>query len=64
MNHSQVDLVKNLVLEGVIKSKEVAKIMEKVDRKYYAPKNPYMDSPQYLGYGATISAPHMHAYAL
>lgn len=23
-----------------------------------------MDSPQLLGYGATISAPHMHAYAL
>lgn len=23
-----------------------------------------MDSPQPLGYGATISAPHMHAYAL
>ncbi len=23
-----------------------------------------MDSPQTIGYGATISAPHMHAYAL
>ena len=38
--------------------------MENVDRKYYAPSHPYMDSPQPLGYGATISAPHMHAYAL
>lgn len=38
--------------------------MESVDRKYYAPNNPYHDSPQPLGYGATISAPHMHAYAL
>ena len=38
--------------------------MEKTDRKYYAPKNPYLDTPQYIGYGATISAPHMHAYAL
>ena len=24
----------------------------------------YMDSPQVIGYGATISAPHMHAAAL
>lgn len=38
--------------------------MEKVDRQYYSPFHPYMDSPQPLGYGATISAPHMHAYAL
>jgi protein-L-isoaspartate(D-aspartate) O-methyltransferase len=38
--------------------------MELVDRKYYAPSHPYEDLPQSLGYGATISAPHMHAYAL
>jgi protein-L-isoaspartate(D-aspartate) O-methyltransferase len=24
----------------------------------------YIDSPQVIGYGATISAPHMHAAAL
>jgi protein-L-isoaspartate(D-aspartate) O-methyltransferase len=51
-------------MEGIIKSKEVAKALEKVDRKHYAPGHYYMDSPQPLGYGATISAPHMHAYAL
>lgn len=29
------------------------------------PKSPYYnDSPSSIGYGATISAPHMHAYAL
>lgn len=38
--------------------------MELVDRQYYAPKHPYEDCPQPIGYGATISAPHMHAYAL
>ena len=43
---------------------EVAKAMQAVDRKYYAPSLPYIDSPQSIGYGATISAPHMHAYAL
>ena len=26
--------------------------------------NPYMDAPQGIGYAVTISAPHMHAYAL
>lgn len=35
-----------------------------VDRRHYSPRLPYMDTPQLLGYGATISAPHMHAYAL
>ena len=25
---------------------------------------PYIDTPQSIGFGATISAPHMHAYAL
>lgn len=35
----------------------------KVDRDHYAPSNPYSDSPQPIGYGATISAPHMHGHA-
>ncbi|XP_045150299.1 protein-L-isoaspartate(D-aspartate) O-methyltransferase isoform X2 [Echinops telfairi] len=34
------------------------------DRSHYAKCNPYMDSPQSIGFQATISAPHMHAYAL
>ncbi|NXX92583.1 PIMT methyltransferase, partial [Centropus bengalensis] len=34
------------------------------DRCHYAKYNPYMDSPQSIGFQATISAPHMHAYAL
>jgi protein-L-isoaspartate(D-aspartate) O-methyltransferase len=38
--------------------------MKKVDRKFYAPVGPYEDRPQYIGYGATISAPHMHGFAL
>lgn len=35
-----------------------------VDRGHYAPSSPYHDSPQPLGYAATISAPHMHASAV
>lgn len=38
--------------------------MLKVDRGHYARNNPYMDAPQGIGYGVTISAPHMHAHAL
>jgi protein-L-isoaspartate(D-aspartate) O-methyltransferase len=61
---TQKDLVEYLVKRGVIKSPNVVKTMEDVDRKYYCPKMPYNDSPQYIGFGATISAPHMHGYAL
>jgi hypothetical protein len=38
--------------------------MLSVDRGNYAPNLAYEDSPQYLGYEQTISAPHMHAHAL
>ena len=34
-----------------------------VDRAHYSPSSPYEDSPQAIGHGATISAPHMHAHA-
>lgn len=39
--------------------------MKQVDRAHYCPdkRNAYQDSPQTIGYGATISAPHMHAHA-
>ena len=38
--------------------------MLNVDRAYFSPYNPYEDAPQMIGHNATISAPHMHAYAL
>ena len=34
-----------------------------MDRAHYAPALPYHDSPQSIGFDATISAPHMHASA-
>src|SRR5687767_5301834 len=34
-----------------------------VDRAHYCPSSPYVDSPQTIGFKATISAPHMHAHA-
>lgn len=61
---SNDDLVDQLKKHGVFKSPRVEAAMKIVDRKFYCPYHPYMDSPQSIGYGATISAPHMHAAAL
>ena len=61
---SQLELVRQLQIEGVGRTPKVQKILEEVDRKHFVPQNPYADAPQTLGYGATISAPHMHAIVL
>jgi protein-L-isoaspartate(D-aspartate) O-methyltransferase len=42
----------------------VEEVFLKLDRKHFVENNPYEDSPQPIGFGATISAPHMHAAAL
>ena len=58
------ELIDNLFANDIA-SDAVQAAMRRVDRKNYvlAGSNPYQDSPQ-TRYGATISAPHMHAYAL
>ncbi|XP_007892615.1 protein-L-isoaspartate(D-aspartate) O-methyltransferase isoform X2 [Callorhinchus milii] len=61
---SQAELVHNLQKNGIIKKEKVFQVMMATDRGHYAKSNPYMDSPQSIGFQATISAPHMHAYAL
>ncbi|XP_076872504.1 protein-L-isoaspartate(D-aspartate) O-methyltransferase isoform X4 [Brachyhypopomus gauderio] len=61
---SQAELVNNLRKNGIIKSDRVYEVMLATDRAHFSRCNPYMDSPQSIGYQATISAPHMHAYAL
>ena len=38
--------------------------MLQVDRGKYAKNNPYMDAPQGIGYGVTISSPHMVLYVI
>ncbi|KAL6709526.1 hypothetical protein ACN47E_001461 [Coniothyrium glycines] len=60
---SNETLVANLARNGLIESDRVKLAMLKVDRAHYAPSSPYEDSPQSIGYRATISAPHMHASA-
>lgn len=44
---------------NIIKSTIVKDIMVETDRGHYCPKNAYVDSPQGIGNGVTISAPHM-----
>ena len=58
-------LVDSLVDRGIIKSPKVNQTMRLVDRAdYYHGYGPYQDTPQLIGYHATISAPHMHAVCL
>jgi protein-L-isoaspartate(D-aspartate) O-methyltransferase len=67
MNPRQVGLVDALIHRGVITSPRVAQVMKTVDRACFVRKSDssaYADSPKSIGFGATISAPHMHAYAL
>ncbi|KAF9269574.1 protein-L-isoaspartate O-methyltransferase [Marasmius fiardii PR-910] len=59
------ELISNLAMNGIFNSQSVASAMNKVDRANYVlhKSQAYEDSPQVIGFGATISAPHMHAYA-
>ncbi|KAK0570059.1 hypothetical protein OC861_000366 [Tilletia horrida] len=66
---SNAELIANLCRAQIIETPAVAEAMGKIDRRNYLPGRPhpnisYADSPQSIDYGATISAPHMHAYAL
>ncbi|KAH8407141.1 hypothetical protein KR222_007958 [Zaprionus bogoriensis] len=61
---NNTDLIRQLRDYGVIATDSVANAMIATDRKNYCPRNPYMDAPQPIGGGVTISAPHMHAFAL
>jgi len=58
-------LVEALVEEGVIRSKIVKEAMLKVPREEFVPSHlreyAYEDTPLPIGYGQTISAPHMVA---
>lgn len=48
---------------GVIKSDSVYNALANTDRKFYTQTAyPYVDSPQSIGFGATISAPHMVSF--
>jgi len=57
-------LVNHLINTREIKSELVRNTLLIVDRAKYVPHRSYDDSPQSIGYGVTISAPHMHAICL
>ncbi|XP_074662371.1 protein-L-isoaspartate(D-aspartate) O-methyltransferase-like isoform X2 [Tubulanus polymorphus] len=61
---SNLELVENLKRNGIVTKKKVEESMKRIDRGNFCRHNPYMDSPQSIGYAVTISAPHMHAHAL
>ncbi|EPZ35496.1 Protein-L-isoaspartate(D-aspartate) O-methyltransferase domain-containing protein [Rozella allomycis CSF55] len=58
------ELIAKLKATGIISNDKVADAMRTVDRAKYCTIHPYHDSPQPIGFNATISAPHMHAIAL
>jgi protein-L-isoaspartate(D-aspartate) O-methyltransferase len=66
--NSNQELLSNMRKADLIKSSIVLRAMSKVDRANYVPtssrREAYTDAPQPIGYGATISAPHMHAMAV
>ncbi|CAB9514732.1 O-methyltransferase [Seminavis robusta] len=67
---NQRDLVDRMMQAKIVRTDSVQEVLNRVDRQHYAPNNaqqqssPYMDSPQPIGLGQTISAPHMHAHVL
>lgn len=62
------ELVNNLYSGNLIKSSEVRDALLLVDRANYVPTDrkpsAYDDAPLSIGFGQTISAPHMHASAM
>jgi protein-L-isoaspartate(D-aspartate) O-methyltransferase len=61
---SNESLINNMRKLNLIQHDDVANAMKAVDRKNYCKadekaKYAYQDSPQEIGYNATISAPHM-----
>ncbi|XP_011691402.1 PREDICTED: protein-L-isoaspartate(D-aspartate) O-methyltransferase-like isoform X2 [Wasmannia auropunctata] len=59
------EMVTKLKDAGILATDRAEAAMLAVDRaKYCHEPDPYLDRPRRIGYNVTISAPHMHAYAL
>ncbi|KAJ7093922.1 Pcmt1-prov protein [Mycena belliarum] len=66
------ELIENIIKAKILSSasdadlERISRAMTAVDRVHYVHDKPsaYVDSPQSIGHGATISAPHMHAFAV
>jgi protein-L-isoaspartate(D-aspartate) O-methyltransferase len=65
MSNSQVQLVEKLIEKGVIRTQKVISALSSIDRGFFVHSSrAYEDKPRQIGFNATISAPHMHGYAL
>ena len=66
ISNSNTKLVERLISQAIITSERVAEAMRRVDRGDFVLEKSlaYEDCPLSIGYNATISAPHMHAYCL
>ncbi len=62
---SNAAMVDALAEAGIVRTQPVMDAMLAVDRALFVPSKhaAYMDAPQPIGNGATISAPHMHGCA-
>ena len=63
----QAKLVYQLQREGVLRHPQVIEVMRQVDRQNYIQDDDdfsYRDAPRGIACGQTISAPHMHGFAL
>eukprot|EP00967_Tisochrysis_lutea_P133484 scaffold234380_cov32-Tisochrysis_lutea.AAC.2 len=62
------ELVSNMRRDGTLKHAPVEQALRKVDRAAFVPpellRSAHEDRPLPIGYAQTISAPHMHAFAL
>ena len=64
-NHSPLSvLCKELVENKWIQSKKVYEVMMSIDRKDFAPTNPYQNFPQQIPCNTVILAPLLHSYCL
>jgi len=57
-------LVESLKRKGTVKTLTVEKALMAVDRKLFCSIDPYSDGAKSIGFGTTISAPHIHGYIL
>ncbi|KAL7290062.1 hypothetical protein TKK_0015791 [Trichogramma kaykai] len=63
---TNLELVQYLKVSGVVESNLVFNTMKTIDRREFLidRSKAYIDAPQQIGHGKTISAPHMHARTL
>ncbi|XP_015117732.1 protein-L-isoaspartate(D-aspartate) O-methyltransferase isoform X2 [Diachasma alloeum] len=59
------EMISKLKQNAILTTERAEAAMLAIDRgKYCHESDPYLDRPRRIGYNVTISAPHMHAYAL